>query len=165
MPLLTVGDSRWNILPPLFLEGFPGGSVLKNLLLSRRGALDPLVRKTHWRRQYSCLGNPSVRGAWWATVHRAAELNMTVFKHNKTFFRGVIPECSHPIYFPACWERLRAVGERGGRGWDDWMALSTQRTRIWANHGVWWRTAKPDVLQSMGSQRVRHVWVTEQQQS
>ena len=25
----------------------------------------------------------------------------------------------------------------------------------------WWRTGKPDVLQSMGSQRVRHDWVTE----
>ena len=23
--------------------------------------------------QYSCLGNPMVRGAWWATVHRAAK--------------------------------------------------------------------------------------------
>ena len=23
--------------------------------------------------QYSCLGNPMVRGAWWATVHRVAK--------------------------------------------------------------------------------------------
>ena len=23
--------------------------------------------------QYSCLGNPMDRGAWWATVHRAAK--------------------------------------------------------------------------------------------
>ena len=27
----------------------------------------------------------------------------------------------------------------------------------------WWRTGKPDVLQSMGSQRVRHNWATEKQ--
>ena len=27
--------------------------------------------------------------------------------------------------------------------------------------GNWWWTGKPDVLQSMGSQRVRHNWVTE----
>ena len=27
----------------------------------------------------------------------------------------------------------------------------------------WWRTGKPDVLQSMGSQRVRHNWETEKQ--
>ena len=28
--------------------------------------------------------------------------------------------------------------------------------------GRWWRTGKPGVLQSMGSQRVRHDWATEQ---
>ena len=27
--------------------------------------------------QYSCLENPMDRGAWWATVHRAAESGMT----------------------------------------------------------------------------------------
>ena len=30
--------------------------------------------------------------------------------------------------------------------------------------GGWWRTGKPGMLQPMGSQRVRHNWVTEQQQ-
>ena len=27
--------------------------------------------------QYSCLGNPKDRGAWWATVHVAAESDTT----------------------------------------------------------------------------------------
>ena len=27
--------------------------------------------------QYSCLENSTDRGAWWATVHRVAELDMT----------------------------------------------------------------------------------------
>ena len=35
---------------------------------------------------------------------------------------------------------------------------------IWANSGRWCRTGKPGVLASMGSQRVRQDWVTEQQQ-
>ena len=43
-----------------------------------------------------------------------------------------------------------------------WLSL-TQWTWIWANSRKWWRTGKGGVLQSMGSQRVRHDWVTEQQ--
>ena len=34
---------------------------------------------------------------------------------------------------PWCWERLRAGGEVGNRGWDDWMASLTQWPWIWAN--------------------------------
>ena len=63
---------------------------------------------------------------------------------------------------PWCWERLKAGGEGGDRGWDGWMASLTQWTRVWANSGRWWRTGKPGVLQSMGSQRVSHDWATEQ---
>ena len=41
------------------------------------------------------------------------------------------------------------------------MATPTRWTRVWANCRSWWTTGKPGVLQSMGSQRVRHDWVTE----
>ena len=34
--------------------------------------------------QYSCLGNPMDRGAWWATVHEVAELDMTEHACNKS---------------------------------------------------------------------------------
>ena len=61
---------------------------------------------------------------------------------------------------PWCWERLRA-GEGDDRGWYDWMALSTQWTWIWVNSGSCWWTGRPGMLLSMGSQRVRHDWVTE----
>ena len=58
--------------------GFPGGSVVKNLPANAgdlglicgsgrspgRGHGNPL--------QYSCLGNPMDRGAWWALVHGVA---------------------------------------------------------------------------------------------
>ena len=60
---------------------------------------------------------------------------------------------------PWCWERLRAGGEGGNRGWDGWMASLTQWIWIWANSGRYWRTGKPGMLQSMGLQRVRHDWV------
>ena len=37
----------------------------------------------------------------------------------------------------------------------------TQWTWVWVNSGSWWWTGRPGVLQSMGSQRVGHDWVTE----
>ena len=33
--------------------------------------------------------------------------------------------------------------------------------RVWVNSGSWWWTGRPGMLQSIGSQRVRHDWVTE----
>ena len=62
-----------------------------------------------------------------------------------------------------CWERLKPKGEVGGRGWDGWMASPIQWTWTWVNSGRRWRTGRPGVLQSMGSQRVRHHLATEQQ--
>ena len=60
-------------------EGSPGGSVAKNPPASAGevGSV-PGVGKIPWRRkrqprQYSCLGNPTDRGAWWATVDRVAK--------------------------------------------------------------------------------------------
>ena len=58
-------------------------------------------------------------------------------------------------------ERLRAGGEGDDRGWDGWMASPTRWTWVWVHSGSWWWTGRPDVLWSMGSQRVGHHWVTE----
>ena len=59
---------------------------------------------------------------------------------------------------PWCWERLKVGGEGDDRGWDGWMTSLTQRTWVWVSSGSWLWTG---VLQSMGSQRVGHDWVTE----
>ena len=63
---------------------------------------------------------------------------------------------------PWFWERLKAGGEGDDREWDGWMASLIQWTWVWASSGRWWRTGKPGVLQSIGSQRVGHDWATEQ---
>ena len=60
---------------------------------------------------------------------------------------------------PWFWEILKE-----GEGWDGWMASLTQWTWVWANSKRQWRTGKPGVLQSKGSQRVRHNWTAERQQ-
>ena len=54
------------------------------------------------------------------------------------------------------WEKM---GDE--RGWEGWKASPTQWTWVWASSGSWWWTGRPDVLQSMGSQRFRHDWVIE----
>ena len=48
--------------------------------------------------------------------------------------------------------------------WLDGITDSMGWTWVWANSRRQWRTGKPGVLQSMGWQRVRQDWVTEQQQ-
>ena len=56
-------------------------------------------------------------------------------------------------------------GRRRGRQRMRWLDGITDSKDIWvwANSGRWWRTGRPGMLQSMGSQRVGHNWVTEQQ--
>ena len=58
-------------------------------------------------------------------------------------------------------ERLKVGGEGDNRGCDSWMASPTWWTWVWASSGSWWWTGKLGVLQSMGSQKVGHNWVTE----
>ena len=71
--------------------------------------------------------------------------------------------CEELTYWrsPWCWERLMARGEGDDRGWDGWMASLTRWTWVWASSRSWWQTKKPGVLQSMGSQRIRHDWAPE----
>ena len=61
---------------------------------------------------------------------------------------------------PRGWERLRAGGKGGNRGWDGWMASPAQWTWVWVNSGLmmdWedWHAA------IHGFARVGHDWGTE----
>ena len=60
--------------------------------------------------------------------------------------------------------KIEGRRRRGRQRMICWMASPTQQSWVWASSGRWWRTGKLGVLQSMGSQRVQHDWVTEQQQ-
>ena len=76
------------------------------------------------------------------------------------YFSHWCEELTH-LKRPWCLERLRAGGEGDDRGWDGSMSSATQWTWVWVDSGSWWWTERPGVLQFMGSQRVRHDWVTE----
>ena len=47
------------------------------------------------------------------------------------------------------------------RGWDGWMESMNLWTWVWESSGSWWWTGKAGVLQFIGSQKVRHDWMTE----
>ena len=87
-----------------FSKDFPGGSVLKNLPAKQEtthsipgSGRSPKERDGN-PLQYSCLGNPMDRGAYWAKVHVIAKLSDQFFKswvntHNNTYstiFEGEI---------------------------------------------------------------------------
>ena len=62
---------------------------------------------------------------------------------------------------PWCWEWLKVAAEGDDRGWDGWMDSLTWWAWVWANSWSWWWIGRPGLLQSMGSQRIGHSWVTE----
>ena len=110
------------------------------------------------------------REAWCAAIHGVAkswtrlndwtELNWMMLKLKLQYF-GHLWEDLTPWKRFWCWERLKAGGEWDERGWKSCMALLTWWTWVWPSSRTWWWTGKPGMLQSMGSQKVRHNWATE----
>ena len=114
---------------------------------------------------------------------RRLRVPWTARTSNQSILKEVNPECSleglilklklqsfghlmwraEPLGKTLMLGKIQGKKRRGNRGWDGWMASLTQWTWVWANSRRWWRAGKPGVLQSMGLQRVRHDWATEQQ--
>ena len=73
---LILMNSFW---VPIIHKGFPGASAVMNLLANSVdvGSIPGLGRSSGVGNgkplQYSCLGKPMDRGAWWATVHGVAK--------------------------------------------------------------------------------------------
>ena len=105
----------------------------------------------------------------------------TVRRSNQSILKEISPECSleglmlklklqyfgHLMQTADSFEKTLILGRIWGgrkgddRVWNGWMASPTRWTWVWVNSGSWWWTESPGVLQSMGSQRVRHDWATE----
>ena len=75
-------QASYALNPSSHKNGFPGGSVVKNLRAnvgdakgaglipgSGRSPGEGKVKQL----QFPCLGNPMDRGAWWATVHEVVK--------------------------------------------------------------------------------------------
>ena len=106
---------------------------------------------------------------WW----RLLGVPWTARRSNQWILKEISPEHSleglmlkHLMWRTDSLEKSLMLGKIEGRregvnrGWDGWIASPTRWTWIWASSKSWWWTGTPGVLQSMGSQRVRHDWAT-----
>ena len=61
---------------------------------------------------------------------------------------------------PWCWEGLGAGGEGDNRGWDGWMASTTQWTWVWVNSGCCspWGHKESDMTEQLNWTR-RFFWI------
>ena len=116
---------------------------------------------------------------WW---RRLLRITWTARRSNQSILKEISPEYSLEglmlklQYFGHLMQRANSLektlmpgkiegGKKGdNRGLDGWLASPTQQNKLWTSSGRWWRTGKPGMLQSMGLQKVRHDWWTEQQQ-
>ena len=113
---------------------------------------------------------------------RLLRVPWTARRSNQSILKEIIPGCSleglmlklklqyfgHLMRRADSLEKTLMLGEIEGRrrrGWqrmrDGWVASPTQWTWVWVNSRCWWWTGRPGMLRFMGSQRVRHNWVTE----
>ena len=87
----------------------------------------------------------------WAQVSRIVGRCFTIWAPREVthWSSNILATWSEELTYwkrPWCWKKLKAGGEGDKRGWDGWIASSTQWTWVWASSGSWWWTGKPGVL-------------------
>ena len=113
---------------------------------------------------------------------RLLRVPLTARRSNQPILKEIDPEYSleglmlklqyfgHLMWIASSLEKILILGKIEGRRtrgqqrtrWLDGITDSMDMTL--RNSGRWWRTGKPGMLQSMGSQTVGQYWATEQQQ-
>ena len=110
----------------------------------------------------------------WRVLWTARRSNQSILKEisSKYSLEGLMLKLKLQYFGHLMWradssEKTLMLGKieggrrRGQQRWDGWMASPTQWAWVGVNSGSWWWTGRPCMLQSMGSQRVRHDWETE----
>ena len=95
------------------------------------------------------------RGAWQSTVQEVAESQTWLSTNTHMGVRQVSTLKKKK-------SKNKQTNKKTGSYLDITLVASpSQWTWAWASSGRWWRTGKPGMMQSIGSQRVRHDWATE----
>ena len=128
-----------------------------------------IKKAEHWRTDASEL---------WCT-RRLLRLPWTARRSNQSILKEISPEYSleglmlklqyfgHLMWRTDSFEKTLMLGKiegkrRRGRQRMRWLdGITNLMDMTWVNSGSWWWTERPGVLQSMGSQRVRHNCSTE----
>ena len=133
-----------------------------------------------WELDYKESWVPKNWCFWTVVLEKTLRVPWTVRRSNQSILKEISPGCSleglimklklqyfgHLMRRTDSFEKTLMLGKIEGRrrrGWqriDGWIASLTPWTWVWVNSGSWWWTGRPGVLQSMGSQRVGHDWVT-----
>ena len=105
-PLLSSTKHQLSLQPGTIREGFPGGTVMKNLPASagdaRAVSLIPESERSPGGGdsnplQYSCLENFMDRGAWPAIVQMVAELDTHSHTHTRVREQHGLPQSSQSL--------------------------------------------------------------------
>ena len=89
---------------------------------------------------------------FWHTVSDHHLRNTGQCAQLKLQYSGHLMWSTEPLEKTLMVGKIEGRAEVGSRGWDVWMASPIQWTWVWASSERWWRTGRPGVLQSMGSQ-------------
>ena len=134
-----------------------------------------------WELDYKESWTPKNWCFWTLVLEKTLEIPWTPRRSSQSILKEISPEYSLEglmlklklQYFGYLMQRtdllektlmlgkIEGGRRRGQHRGDGWMESLTQWTWVGANSRRWWWIGKPGVLQSMGSQRVRHYWVAE----
>ena len=134
-----------------------------------------------WELDYKESWAPKNWCFWTVVLEKTFESHLDSKESNQSILKEISPKysleglmlklklryCGHLMRRTDSSEKTLMLGKTAGgsrRGqqkmrWVD--GITDSMNRIWVNSGSWWLIGRPGLLRSMGSQRVRHDWVTQ----